>query len=273
MFGDAVNSYVTLVTNADYILGARSLARSLSMVGAKWPLTVLTVADLDGLDDLAALGCGIRLVDPPPVSDDFKNRHSRQNQHAQAPFTKGNKPQFHDPLHNFAKLRLWELEQYEKVVFLDADTLVIQNIDRLFDYPEFAAAPNLYESLADFHRLNSGVFAAKPSRKTYDDMLERLDQPDVFWRRTDQTFLETFFPNWHGLPYIYNTLQYVWFNLPQLWTWESIRVIHYQYEKPWEENHPKRDLLKPLIDVWQNVLENGQMPENLPQPQEPVHGA
>src|SRR5690349_23426348 len=104
------------------------------MVGSQFPLTVLTIADREGLDDLAALGCGIRLVDPPPVSDDFKNRHSRQNQHDQAPFTKGNKPQFHDPLHNFAKLRLWELEEHEKVVFLDADTLVIQNIDRLFDY-------------------------------------------------------------------------------------------------------------------------------------------
>ena len=59
-----------------------------------------------------------------------------------------------------------------------------------FGYPEFSAAPNLYESLADFHRLNSGVFAAKPSCRTYESMLARLDQSDAFWKRTDQTFLE-----------------------------------------------------------------------------------
>jgi alpha-N-acetylglucosamine transferase len=268
-----VNSYVTLVTNPDYALGARALARSLRMVGAQWPLTVLTVADIDGLSELEKLGCTILRVDPLTVSDDFKARHSRGAQHAQAPFTKGNKPRFHDPLHNFAKLRLWELEQHEKIVFLDADTLVIQNIDRLFGYPEFAAAPNLYESLTDFHRLNSGVFVAQPSRSTFEAMLERLDQPDVFWKRTDQTFLETYFPDWHGLPYIYNTLQYVWFNLPQLWNWNSVRVIHYQYEKPWEENHPKRNLLTPLIDLWWSVLENGRLPENLPSPQENSHAA
>jgi alpha-N-acetylglucosamine transferase len=260
-----------LVTNDDYVLGARALARSLVMCGSQAPLTVLTVAHFDGLADLEAMGCQVLHVDALPLSDDFRARHSRQAQHTNAPFTKGSKPQFHDPLHNFVKLRLWQLEQYEKVVFLDADTLVIQNIDRLFEYPEFAAAPNLYESLADFHRLNSGVFAARPSRKTFDTMLEQLDRPDVFWRRTDQTFLETFFPDWHGLPYIYNTLQYVWFNLPQLWDWRHIRVIHYQYEKPWEANHPKRDLLAPLIDVWWQVLEHGRLPDTLPTPTEKAH--
>ncbi len=99
--------------------------------------------------------------------------------------------------------------------------------------------------------MNSGVFVAEPSRKTFDDMLARLDQPGVFWRRTDQTFLQAYFPDWHGLPYIFNTLQYVWFNLPGLWDWNSIHVIHYQYEKPWEPNHPKRNQLaasdRPLV--------------------------
>lgn len=259
-------SYVTLVTNADYVLGARALARSLIMCQSRYPLTVLTVDDFEGLTELQALGCHILPSAELPLSDDFRNRHSRQAQHTTAPFTKGSKPQFHNPLHNFIKLRLWELDSYQKVVFLDADTLVIQNIDRLFGYPEFAAAPNLYESLADFHRLNSGVFVAEPSRYTYDAMLARLDQPDTFWRRTDQTFLETYFPDWHGLPYIYNTLQYVWFNLPQLWDWRSVRVVHYQYEKPWEAHHPKRDQLQPLIDLWWQVLEHGLLPAELPTP-------
>ncbi|HEX2907379.1 MAG TPA: glycosyltransferase family 8 protein [Phototrophicaceae bacterium] len=261
-----MNSYVTLVTNPDYVLGARALARSLIMCQSRWPLTVLAVSDLDGLDALEAMGCRIIHVDLLPLSDDFRARHSREAQHRQAPFAKGNKPQFHDPLHNFAKLRLWEFEEHERIVFLDADTLVIRNIDRLFGYPEFSAAPNVYEALVDFHRLNSGVFVAQPSRKTFAAMLERLDQPDIFWKRTDQTFLETYFPNWHGLPYIYNTLQYVWFNLPGLWSWEQVHVVHYQYEKPWEENHPKRDLLKPMIDLWWQVLEQGRLPDPLPVP-------
>jgi alpha-N-acetylglucosamine transferase len=42
--------------------------------------------------------------------------------------------------------------------------------------------------------MNSGVFVARPSLETFAAMLKMLDQPDMFWRRTDQTFLQTFFP-------------------------------------------------------------------------------
>ena len=120
------------------------------------------------------------------------------------------------------------------MVFIDADALVLRPIDRLFDYPEFSAAPNVYERLADFRRMNSGVFAARPSAATFAAMLARLDAPGAFWARTDQTFLQAFFPDWHGLPVYDNLLQYVWLNLPELWDWRLIRVLHFQYEKPWD---------------------------------------
>jgi len=260
-------SYVTLIANEDYLLGARALARSLQMVGSRWPLTVLTLdSTLAGLNELAALGAKIVPVDPLPLSPGFIARHSRESQHTLAPFTKGHKPVFHNPLHNFVKLRLWELEQFQRVVFLDADTLVIHNIDRLFGYPEFSGAPNLYESLADMDRLNSGVFVAEPDRSTFEAMLTALDQPGAFWKRTDQTFLQHFFPDWHGLPYTYNTLQYVWFNLPELWNWDRINVIHYQYEKPWDADHPRRDCLAPLIALWWQVLDTGTLPDHLAAP-------
>ncbi|MEQ9247563.1 MAG: glycosyl transferase, partial [Nitratireductor sp.] len=152
---------------------------------------------------------------------------------------------------------LWQLTEYERVVFIDADAVVVRNIDRLFGYPEFSAAPNVYESLADFHRLNSGVFVATPSEATFAAMLARLDQPEAFWRRTDQTFLQAYFPHWHGLPVFFNMLQYVWFNLPELWDWTSISIVHYQYEKPWERDHPKATELQPLIDLW-NAYRSGE---------------
>ncbi len=264
-------AYATLVTNPDYVLGALALARSLQSVAADAPLIVLaTNTELD-LEPLAAANCQIRLVTPPALSEAFVQRHSRAAVHAAAPFSKGTKPLFHDPLDNFCKLELWRLEEYQRIVFLDADTLVVKNIDRLFGYPQFSAAPNLYESLVDMHRLNSGVFVASPSSETYADMLQVLDEPGKRWRRTDQTFLETYFPDWHGLPYTFNTLQYVYFNLPELWHWPSINVVHYQYEKPWEAGHAKADQLKGLIDLWHSMLEGAPAPAELPpEPAEPA---
>jgi len=258
-------AFATLVTNPDYVTGALALARSLERVGTAFPLIVLaTTAAGAEVEKLEAENCRIVEVGRLPLSTDFEVRHNRAAQHAAAPFTKGQKPDFHDPLANFAKLRLWQLEGYERIVFLDADTIVIKPIDKLMGYPEFSAAPNLYESLADFHRLNSGVFVARPDGRTFDAMLARLDDGETFWRRTDQTFLETFFADWHGLPWTVNALQYAYLNLPALWHWPAIRVVHYQYEKPWDREHGKARALQPLIDLWWAVYERRPYPPILP---------
>jgi alpha-N-acetylglucosamine transferase len=246
-------AYVTLVTNRDYVTGAVALLRSLRLTGTHADLVVLHTGGV-AVEDLAPLAafdvrfaaCGLL-----GTSQAFNARHGRNRLHAAAPFTKGGKPAFHTPLDNFVKLRLWQLEAYERVVFVDADAIVLRSIDRLFEYPEFCAAPNVYESLADFHRMNAGVFTARPSAATFAAMMARLDRPGVFWRRTDQSFLQAFFPDWHGLPVFCNTLQYVWFNLPGLWNWGSVRVLHFQYEKPWQAENPKRERLAPLIALWQ----------------------
>lgn len=249
------NAFVTLITNDGFATGALALVNSLRLTGTKADIVVMHTG---GVSDVALAPfrdkSRLVLVDLLDTSAEFNTRHARKTIHGDAPFTKGRKPDFHTPLDNFAKLRLWQLD-YEIVVFMDADTVALRNIDRLFAYPEFSAAPNVYESVSDFHRLNSGIFVAKPSDATFADMMQRLDQPDKFWRRTDQTFLQDYFPDWHGLPVFFNMLQYVWFNMPTLWDWASISVIHYQYEKPWEAEHPRAVQLAPLIDIWHGFAE------------------
>lgn len=256
-------AYATLVTNADYAMGATALVRSLKRTGTQADIVVMHTGGVsaEALAPLEALGARLAPAELLATSDAFNERHRRAKLHADAPFTKGRKPDFHTPLDNFAKLRLWEMDEYERIVFIDADAIVVRTIDRLFAYPEFSAAPNVYESLADFHRLNSGVFVAQPSQATFARMMAMLDAPDAFWRRTDQTFLEAFFPDWHGLPVFCNMLQYVWFTMPELWDWNSVRVIHYQYEKPWETGHPKAERLRPLIDLWRAHYEGGAVPD------------
>lgn len=256
------NAYVTLVTNADFARGARALVRSIRLSGSREDIVVMHTAALADTDlaPLRALGARLVVTDLLPTSHAFNTAHARDRLHHVAPFTKGSKPPFHTPLDNFAKLRLWQLD-YDRVVFLDADTLMLRNCDRLFLYPEFCAAPNVYESLADFHRMNSGVFTARPDPATFARMMAALDQPGAFWQRTDQTFLQSFFPDWHGLPVTYNTLQYVWFNMPALWDWPSVHILHYQYEKPWQTPHPRQAQLGPLIDLWHAYAGDGAVPE------------
>ncbi len=265
------HAYVTLVSNPDYVTGAVALLRSLRITETAADIVVLHTPGVEeaDLDRLRIFEPRFAACDRLPTSHSFYERHERGRLHSAAPFTKGGKPVFHTPLDNFVKLRLWQLTDYESAVFIDADAIVLKSCDKLFAYPEFCAAPNVYESLSDFHRMNSGVFTARPSEETFRSMMERLDQPDVFWRRTDQTFLEMFFPDWHGLPVYYNMLQYVWFNLPDLWNWPDIHILHYQYEKPWQAGHAKAGKLAPLINLWQAFYSGEGIAENLSSLTEP----
>ncbi|KAG5245054.1 plant glycogenin starch initiation protein [Salix suchowensis] len=43
---------------------------------------------------------------------------------------------------NYSKFRLWQLTDYDKIIFIDADLLILRNIDFLFGMPEISATGN-----------------------------------------------------------------------------------------------------------------------------------
>ncbi|GAB5592818.1 glycogenin glucosyltransferase [Umbelopsis nana] len=106
----------------------------------------------------------------------------------------------------FSKLQLWLLEEYSKVVFLDADVLPLRLVDELFDRPEFSAAPDA--GWPDC--FNSGVFVAIPNKDTYAELCDLATSKGSF-DGGDQGILNTYFDSWstspseHRLPFIYNT--------------------------------------------------------------------
>ena len=76
----------------------------------------------------------------------------------------------------FSKLHAWRLTQYNKCVFLDADTLVLQNVDELFDREELSAAPDI--GWPDC--FNSGVFVFVPSEETFSNLVALATQTGSF---------------------------------------------------------------------------------------------
>ena len=39
-----------------------------------------------------------------------------------------------------------------------------------------------------------------------------------------------------------------------------MHIVHYQYEKPWQD-HDKAQALRPLIDLWRQVAAGGPLPD------------
>jgi glycogenin glucosyltransferase len=81
------------------------------------------------------------------------------------------------------KLFAWKLTQYRKAVFIDADCLVIRNVDELFERDELSAAPDV--GWVDL--FNSGVFVLRPSDDTFAALMqfaERHGSFDGVWPKT-----------------------------------------------------------------------------------------
>ncbi|XP_045554766.1 glycogenin-1 isoform X1 [Salmo salar] len=137
----------------------------------------------------------------------------------------------------FTKLHCWTLTQYRKCVFLDADTLVLCNVDELFEREELSAAPD--PGWPDC--FNSGVFVFRPSLITYGRLLEHARQHGSF-DGGDQGLLNTFFSDWavrdisKHLPFVYNLSAItVYTYLPAYQEYgHNAKIVHFLGSvKPW----------------------------------------
>lgn len=62
----------------------------------------------------------------------------------------------------FDKLLIWELTEYDKIVFLDSDMIVLENIDDLFEKPPYTAVA-FGKLLFNWNHLNSGMMIIVPN--------------------------------------------------------------------------------------------------------------
>ncbi len=218
-------AYVTALAGGDdYVPGVEALGNSLSATDTAAGRIVLVTPSVSraARDRVAACGWEVRQVDPieNPVPA------------AQLLFARF--------ANVFTKLRAWDLPDVDKAVFLDADTIVLRNIDDLFDRRRFAAAPDFF--LPD--RFNSGVMLLEPSKDVFRAMRDRLAS-EASYDGGDQGFLNRFYPDWyampveHRLPAGYNLHHFVFQFLsahPSLRTAveREVRVVHYTLQKPWQ---------------------------------------
>ncbi|XP_007471373.1 PREDICTED: glycogenin-1 isoform X3 [Lipotes vexillifer] len=184
-------AFVTLTTNDAYAKGALVLGSSLKQHRTTRRLAVLVTPQVsDSMrKTLETIFDEVIMVD---VLDSGDSAH----------LTLMKRPELGITL---TKLHCWSLTQYSKCVFMDADTLVLANIDDLFEREELSAAPD--PGWPDC--FNSGVFVYQPSVETYNQLLHLASEQGSF-DGGDQGLLNTFFGSWatadirKHLPFIYN---------------------------------------------------------------------
>ncbi|XP_042407122.1 UDP-glucuronate:xylan alpha-glucuronosyltransferase 2-like isoform X1 [Zingiber officinale] len=217
---DGREAYATVIHSSDqYVCGAIALARSVIRTGTARDLVLLHDKFIPGEKLVALTAAGWQLREIERI----------RNPRAQ----KGSYNEY-----NYSKLRLWQLTEYRKVVFVDADVLVLRNLDLLFRFPQVSAAGN------DGVIFNSGVMVLEPSACTFAALMAaRADV--VSYNGGDQGFLNEAFVWWHRLPRRVNFLKNIWSNTTAEASVKNrlmgaaagpggeLYAIHYLGIKPW----------------------------------------
>uniref|UniRef100_A0A3B4XQC9 glycogenin glucosyltransferase n=1 Tax=Seriola lalandi dorsalis TaxID=1841481 RepID=A0A3B4XQC9_SERLL len=155
-------AFVTLATTDSYCMGATVVARSLRRHGTTRGIVVMVTPNVSQQSRLAleSVFDEVIMVD---VMDSEDRLHLALLGRPELGIT-------------FTKIHCWTLTQYSKCVFLDADTLVLCNVDELFERDELSAAPD--PGWPDC--FNSGVFVLRPSLHTHTGLMDHALQHGSF---------------------------------------------------------------------------------------------
>nr|GMD96317.1 UDP-glucuronate:xylan alpha-glucuronosyltransferase 2-like isoform X2 [Ipomoea batatas] len=210
-------AYATVLhSSQNYVCGAITLAQSLLRTGTKRDLILLLDSTIPETkrEALAKAGWKLRFIKR------IRNPRAEKKSYNE---------------YNYSKLRLWQLTDYDKVIFVDSDVIVLRNIDFLFNFPEISAAGN------DGSIFNSGVMVLEPSNCTFHLFMRRANDV-VSYNGGDQGFLNEIFVWWHRLPRRVNFLKNFWSNSSAETTLKNhlfgsdppeLYAIHYLGVKPW----------------------------------------
>ncbi|XP_046450349.1 glycogenin-1-like isoform X3 [Daphnia pulex] len=249
----AAEAWVTLATNDSYAVGALVLAHSLKSANTTRPLVVMITDQVSTAmrDRLGAVSC---LVQEVNVMDSHDSAHLALLARPELGIT-------------FTKLHCWALTAFSKCVFLDADTLVIQNCDELFEREEFSAAadagwPDCF---------NSGVFVFRPSLETYSKLLSFAVSEGSF-DGGDQGLLNSYFADWatkdisRRLPFIYNMTASGSYSYRPAYKQfgKNVRIVHFiGSPKPWQASEAsafQRPVPGDHIGLWWSIFVSHVLP-------------
>ena len=231
-------SYVTLLSNDGYLPGIKGLYYSWKKTNPQYPLCVLVghfvseevISFLLTIDVTVIRLCRKIELEPKIFSRNGSSLNQRWN-------------------YTFDKLQVFGLVQYDKLVFLDADMMVLENIDELFTHPHMSATNAGGELIHEWVDLNSGIMVVEPSEKLYNELVKTI--PDVCERKEqlgDQDVLQYKYPDWKKHPILnigeqYNMLsifadtyvkEFDYSYTPNKRYKKQIKVLHFAGEdKPW----------------------------------------
>ena len=224
-------AFVTFATE-NFRFGVKALAGSLAKV-SDIPLVVMVHPEdarlVDGIPNATA--CVVEPISNPNALKGHQERFAK----------------------TYSKLAAFGLTFLDKFVYVDADAILLQNIDELFDLDGFHAAPDIgFNAVTD--EFNSGLFVSGAGARLFADMTARIAETTSS-DGGDQGFLNEFFKGQvNFLSRNYNCLKRVYTELPIYYEQDEVKVLHFVGVKPWDSYNEINTKFRKLDALWFSML-------------------
>ena len=192
-------AYITVITNLSYYKGLRVLIKSLKKTNTTIPLFIMLPTDSDERLKSAVYKLGVYVIecDVIQISDAAKTANMVEHWNQ-----------------TFFKLNVMRLTQFKKIIYIDADMLILKNIDHLFSYPASSATTGGKAAHPEWTEFNSGLMVIEPSIECFNRLIESVE-PAINRRNAlhlgygDQDVFNQFYPQWnieleHHFDEVYN---------------------------------------------------------------------
>ncbi|EJU03272.1 nucleotide-diphospho-sugar transferase [Dacryopinax primogenitus] len=175
-------------------------------------------------------------------------------------------PESRKPAKNFqeqyTKLRLFEMEEFDQIFYLDADMLVVRPFPEIWSFPvPLAAARDVRKGFGWLPTINAGTLLLKPNRKLVEHMMEiapTLRYNAVF---AEQGLLQAYWAQAiTHLPYVYNGQLGIKRVFPKIWQTvfqNDVKIIHYTGLKPWQWHEEPDMPVERCVwwEMWEKMLD------------------
>jgi lipopolysaccharide biosynthesis glycosyltransferase len=144
----------------------------------------------------------------------------------------------------YYKLDIFNMKGYERLVFIDSDTLILGDIKQLFATTAGFAAVKGYDPLHDMMRrdINSGVFVVNQQFLNEQVYVEMLRIARSGHKMPDQTVINHYFRNrMMYLDKVFNVEKRMLYTNKFKHVLQTMRILHYVGEKPWQKKTNVRE--------------------------------
>lgn len=224
-------SYVTLLSTENYLAGVLTLSASLKKTRPQHPFVVLIHPRISGNSEDILKRNNIRTlrIENVPIPEEF----IQVKQH----WTRC-----------FDKLPMFWLKGFKKVVYLDSDMMIFENLDHLFNLPHLSGttAGRSFPGNESWTGINGGLMVIEPNPECRSGLLTSLGHVLATMTECgDQDVIQKYY-NWPDNPDLvisetYNVLSiyldYYLRNKENIFQGQTIKVVHFIGAiKPWMQS-------------------------------------